>query len=186
MVTQLGWFYPRRRNGRPSTDRQGRRGTLHGTGITGRHHRTVPLVISALSGSITHVRSEEFSDIRTTVPSTVIRDWMLFVPPGEGQDQCHGEILGAGFRQSVRMVTDLLGFAVDGELRTNPRGRRGHGADRLADRSIEPGLVAGQRFAGRPPSAASRVTAAVKLVDGRGGPRPRWSFGPDGERFEVG
>ena len=53
--------------------------TLHGTGIhPGGITERFPLMISALSGSITHVRAEEFSDIRTYNAPGVISDIMLF------------------------------------------------------------------------------------------------------------
>ena len=67
VVTPLGWFYP------PADDWARFDAiatevgvTLHGTGIhPGGITERFPLVISALSGSVTHVRAEEFSDIRT-------------------------------------------------------------------------------------------------------------------------
>ena len=53
--------------------------TLHGTGINpGGITERFPLMISALVGSVTHVRAEEFSDIRTYGAPDVVRDWMLF------------------------------------------------------------------------------------------------------------
>ena len=67
VVTPLGWFYP------PAGEREGLDKvcraagvTLHGTGIhPGGITERFPLMLSALCGSITHVRAEEFSDIRT-------------------------------------------------------------------------------------------------------------------------
>ena len=68
VVTPLGWFYPFRSTNVASLEaacRKGRR-TLHGTGIhPGGITERFPLMVSALSRAITHVRAEEFSDIRT-------------------------------------------------------------------------------------------------------------------------
>ena len=80
VVTPLGWFYPDEAE-RSTFDALAKEAgvTLHGTGIhPGGITERFPLVISALSGSITHVRAEEFSDIRTYGAVDVIRDWMLF------------------------------------------------------------------------------------------------------------
>src|SRR4051812_2965452 len=77
VVTPLGWFYP------PPDERErfdsvcrSAGVTLHGTGIhPGGITERFPLVLSALAGAITHVRAEEFSDIRTYSAVDVIRDW---------------------------------------------------------------------------------------------------------------
>ena len=76
VVTPLGWFYP------PGEERarldaicRAAGVTLHGTGIhPGGITERFPLMVSALSGSITRVRAEEFSDIRTYGAPDVIRD----------------------------------------------------------------------------------------------------------------
>ena len=121
VVTPLGWFYP------PAEERQRLDAicrnsgvTLHGTGIhPGGITERFPLMVSALSGSITRVRAEEFSDIRTYGAPDVIRDWMLFgKTPEESRTSIMAEALGAGFRQSVWMVADELGFELDPQLRT--------------------------------------------------------------------
>ena len=53
--------------------------TLHGTGIhPGGITERFPLMVSALSNAITHVRAEEFTDIRTYGAPDVVRDMMLF------------------------------------------------------------------------------------------------------------
>ena len=121
VVTPLGWFYP------PSDERarldaicRAAGVTLHGTGIhPGGITERFPLMVSALSGSITRVRAEEFSDIRTYGAPDVIRDWMLFgKTPAEARQSIMADALGAGFGQSVHMVADVLGFPIDPELRT--------------------------------------------------------------------
>ena len=68
VVTPLNWFFPAGRD--ESAHRGGLRGRrharVHGTGIhPGGITERFPLMVSALSQSITHVRAEEFSDIRT-------------------------------------------------------------------------------------------------------------------------
>ena len=124
--------------------------TLHGTGIhPGGITERFPLMVSALSGSITHVRAEEFSDIRTYGAPDVIRDWMLFgKTPEEARTSIMADALGAGFRQSVWMVADELGFDLDPRAAHDPRDGRGDRADRLAHR-------ADRARARSPPSASA-------------------------------
>ena len=145
-------------------------------------------MVSALSGSITTVRAEEFSDIRTYGAPDVIRDWMLFgKTPEESRPSIMADALGAGFRQSVWMVADELGFDLDPELRTTHEMAVATAPDRLAHRSDRsPGMVAAQRFRweglvdGEPV-----ITAAVNWLMGEEHLEPPWRFGPDGEHFEV-
>jgi hypothetical protein len=170
VVTPLGWL------------------TLHGTGIhPGGITERFPLMISALSGSITHVRAEEFSDIRTYGAPDVIRDWMLFAKtPEEARTSIMGDALGAGFGQSVRMVAAELEFDIDPELRTTHEMAVATAPIDSPIGLIEPGLVAAQRFGwealvdGEPV-----VPAAVNWLMGEEHLEPAWEFGPAGERFEV-
>ena len=76
VVTPLGWIHPRGDELAELDELCRRSGSvLHGTGIhPGGITERFPLVLSALSGSITHVRAEEFSDIRTYGAPDVIRD----------------------------------------------------------------------------------------------------------------
>src|SRR5579863_6985880 len=189
VVTPLGWFYP------PDEERARMDGiakdagvTLHGTGI---HHGGIterfPLMVSALSGSITLVRAEEFSDIRTYGAPDVVRDWMLFgKTPEEARTSIMADALGAGFRQSVWMVADELGFDLDPELRTTHEMAVATAPIESPIGPIAPGLVAAQRFRweglvdGEPV-----VTAAVNWLMGEEHLDPPWRFGPDGEHFEV-
>ena len=189
VVTPLGWFYPEAAE-RATFDgiAKGAGVTLHGTGIhPGGITERFPLVISALSGSITHVRAEEFSDIRTYDAADVIRDWMLFgTTPEKARTSVMAEILGAGFRQSVRMVADELGFAIDEELRTTHEVAVATAPIDSPIGSIEPGLVAGQRFRWEATVGGEPVvTAAVNWLMGEEDLDPGWTFGPAGERFEV-
>lgn len=189
VVTPLGWFYP------PAAEHERldaicrRAGvTLHGTGIhPGGITERFPLMVSALCGSITHVRAEEFSDIRTYGAPDVIRDWMLFgKTPEESRTSIMAEMLGAGFRQSVHMVADELGFELDPDLRTTHEMAVATAPIESPIGPIMPGLVAAQRFrweglvGGEPV-----VTAAVNWLMGEEHLDPPWSFGPRGPHFEV-
>ncbi len=176
VVTPLGWFYP------PSEEREkfdaiarAAGVTLHGTGIhPGGITERFPLMISALSGSITHVRAEEFSDIRTYGAPDVVRDWMLFgKTPEEARGSIMTDALGAGFRQSIFMVADELGFDIDPQLRTTHEMAVATAPIDSPIGPIQPGTVAAQRFkweaAGRRRAGGHR---GGQLADGRGAPRP--------------
>jgi hypothetical protein len=189
VVTPLGWFFPADdERQRVDTICQEAGVTLHGTGIhPGGITERFPLVISALSGSITHVRAEEFSDIRTYGAPDVIRDWMLFgATPEVAKTSIMVAALGEGFGQSVRMVAAELGFDIDAELLTAHDVAVATEPIASPIGVIEPGLVAAQRFKweatvdGKPV-----VTAAVNWLMGEGALDPAWEFGPEGERFEV-
>jgi hypothetical protein len=189
VVTPLGWFFP------PAGERQrfdavGRAAgvTLHGTGIhPGGITERFPLVISALSGRVRHVRAEEFSDIRTYGAADVIRDWMLFgTTPEKARTSIMADALGAGFRQSVWMVAAELGFDLEPSLRTTHEVAVATAPIDSPIGPIAPGLVAAQRFRweglvdGEPV-----ITAAVNWLMGQEHLDPPWAFGPKGERFEV-
>jgi 2,4-diaminopentanoate dehydrogenase len=153
VVTPLGWFYPPPAEREQFDDIAKRAGvTLHGTGIhPGGITERFPLMISALSGSITHVRAEEFSDIRTYGAPDVVRDWMLFgQKPEEARKSIMADALGAGFRQSIFMVADELGFDIDPQLRTTHDMAVATAPIDSPIGVIAPGTVAAQRSGGRP------------------------------------
>ena len=107
VVTPLNWFYPGRRDvGDLDAACQRGAATLHGTGIhPGGVTERFPLMISALSRAITHVRAEEFSDIRTYGAPHVVGEIMLFgKTPAEAESSIMPAMLGGGFRQSIDMV----------------------------------------------------------------------------------
>lgn len=189
VVTPVGWVYPD-----PATTAELEAAcaaggvTLHGTGIhPGGITERFPLMVSALSGSITRVRAEEFSDIRTYDAPDVIRHVMLF---GADEQTAKGsvmtDVLGHGFGQSVRMVADVLGFTLDPELHTVHEVALATRPIESPIGPIEPGTVAAQRFEwhgtvdGQPV-----VTAAVNWLMGEEHLDPAWTFGPAGERFEI-
>ncbi len=189
LVTPLGWFYPPAPE-RDRLDAVCRRSgvTLHGTGIhPGGITERFPLMVSALSSSITKVRAEEFSDIRTYGAPDVISEWMLFgKTPEQSRRSIMAEALGAGFRQSVHMVADELGFDLDPVLRTTHEMAVATAPIDSPIGPIRPGTVAAQRFRweglvdGQPV-----VTAAVNWLMGEEHLDPPWRFGPDGEHFEI-
>ncbi|WP_051020718.1 hypothetical protein [Nocardia araoensis] len=107
VVTPLGWFHPRRAE-RQRYDELCRAAgvTLHGTGIhPGGITEKIPLVVSALSGAITAVRAEEFSDIRTYGAPEVVRDWMLFgATPEQAATSVMANVLAGGYGQCVNSI----------------------------------------------------------------------------------
>jgi hypothetical protein len=189
VVTPLGWFYPSPEDrGQIDSVAQEAGVTLHGTGIhPGGITERFPLMVSALSGSITHVRAEEFSDIRTYGAPDVVRDWMLFgATPEVARTSIMADALGAGFRQSVHMVVDELGFAIDPELRTTHEMAVATAPIDSPIGPIQPGQVAAQRFRWEATvDGVPVVTAAVNWLMGDEHLDPAWRFGPEGERFEV-
>ena len=93
--------------------------TLHGSGIhPGGITERFPLMVSSLSSAITHVRAEEFSDIRTYNAPLVVREVMGFgLTPEKAMSGPIAALLEAGFKASVRMVTDQLGFRAEPRCR---------------------------------------------------------------------
>jgi hypothetical protein len=77
VVTPVGWVYPDLNNCKSILDACAEGGsTLHGTGIhPGGITERFPLMVSALTAGVTHVRSEEFSDIRTYNAPDVVTSW---------------------------------------------------------------------------------------------------------------
>jgi hypothetical protein len=189
VVTPLGYFYPGKRDV-SDLEAACRKGgvTLHGTGIhPGGITERFPLMVSALSRNITHVRAEEFSDIRTYGAPFVVGEIMGFgKTPEEAAKSPMLDAMGGGFLESVDMVADALGFALDERKRT-------HHEVAVATRSIdspigpiEPGLVAAQRFTWEATVRGETVISVrTNWFMGQEGFDPGWSFGPEGERFEV-
>ena len=197
VVTPLGWIYPKRQDTQAIEAACAAGGsTLHGTGIhPGGITERFPLMVSGLSRAITHVRAEEFSDIRTYGAPEVVHEMMLFgKEPKVAKQSPMLKFLGGGFMQSIDMVADTLGFALDPEKRAIHEIAIATAPIDSPIGTIAPGLVAAQRFAwqglvrGEPV-----VTAAVNWFMGDkhleplqgGDPTLSWTFGPEGERFEV-
>lgn len=191
VVTPVGWVYPDRDNPAVAAiEAAALEGnvTLHGSGIhPGGITERFPLMVSALSSAITHVRAEEFSDLRTYNSPLVVREVMGFgLPPEQAMAGPMAALLEGGFKASVRMVTDQLGFAAEPRIRsTQEVAVAVRGTDELIV-PMEPGTVAARRFRweavvdGRPV-----VTAAVNWLMCEVELDPPWTLGEQGERFEV-
>jgi len=189
VVTPLDWFYPAAGDTEDLASACRRGGaTLHGTGIhPGGITERFPLMVSALSRAITHVRAEEFSDIRAYGAPFVVGEVMLFgKTPDEAARSPMLDVLGAGFRQSIDMLADALGFALDAEKRTQHRMAVATAPIDSPIGPIQPGRVAAQQFTwegtlrGRPV-----ITVRTNWFMGQTRLDPPWSFGPEGERLEV-
>jgi hypothetical protein len=190
VVTPLGWFFPFGSRKAGELEDACRKGgvTLHGTGIhPGGITERFPLVLSALSRAITHVRAEEWSDIRTYGAPAVISEVMGFGrTPEQARRSPMLHLLGAGFLQSVEMLAAALGFALDPEPRTLHEIAV---ATRPIDSpigAIEPGRVAAQRFTWQGTVRGEAViTVSVNWLMGEEHLDPAWVFGEAGERFEI-
>ncbi|KAA1189247.1 dihydrodipicolinate reductase [Pseudohalioglobus sediminis] len=189
VVTPLGWFYPGNRDvaDLEAACREGD-STLHGTGIhPGGITERFPLMVSALSAAVTHVRAEEFSDIRTYGAPEVISDIMLFgKTPEEAASSPMVGFLGDGFGQSMDMIADELGFAVDPDPLSLHEVAVATAPIDSPIGVIEPGRVAAQRFTWQRTVAGEPViTVRVNWFMGEEHLDAGWCFGPEGERFEV-
>jgi hypothetical protein len=189
VVTPLNWFYPGARDvGRLEQACQTAGVTLHGTGIhPGGVTERIPLVVSALSRAITHVRAEEFSDIRTYGAPYVVGEIMLFgKTPEEAAKSPMLRMLGGGFTQSIDMVADALGFDLDDD---KPMRHEVSVATRPIESpigAIAPGRVAAQRFTWEGTVRGEPViTVRTNWFMGEEHLDPAWHFGPEGERFEI-
>jgi len=189
VVTPLNWFFPEGRHEANIEAACLQGGTsVHGTGIhPGGITERFPLMVSALSQSITHVRAEEFSDIRTYNSPGVIRDIMLFgKTPEESGASMMPAILGDGFGQSIRMIGHSLGFALDPDLSVSHEVAVATAPIDSPIGAIMPGHIAAQKFRW---VATVRdepvITVATNWFMGEEDLEPAWGFGPEGERFEV-
>jgi hypothetical protein len=189
VVTPVGWVNPDpNTTGAIVAACEEGRSTLHGTGIhPGGITERFPLMVSALSAGVTHVRAEEFSDIRTYGAPDVIRHIMAFgATPEEAKGGMIVGLLGGGFKQSVRMVAAELRFDLDPELTTIHEVAVATAPIESPIGVIEPGLVAAQRFSWQATVRGEPVvTATVNWLMGEGALDPAWEIGPEGERFEV-
>jgi len=197
IVTPLGWIYPKRIDTeRVESACVTGKATLHGTGIhPGGITERFPLMVSGLSRAITHVRAEEFSDIRTYGAPEVVGEMMLFgKTPEEARTSPMLKLLGAGFYQSIDMIADELQFDLDDEKRATHEIAVATAPIESPIGAIQPGHVAAQRFCWQGTVRGEPViTAAVNWFMGDeniepvpgSSPELTWSFGDKGERFEV-
>lgn len=190
VVTPVGWVYPFRSHDVTAIDAACQTGgtTLHGTGINpGGITEQLPLILSSFCTDIRHVRAEEFSDIRTYDTEFVVRDVMLFGrTPAEAKTSAMISILGDGFCQSIDMVADALGVSLDDEKQTVHEMAVATEPLDTPVGVIEPGTVAAQRFTWIGLSDGDPfMTVRVNWLMGEQHLDPPWTFGPEGERFEI-
>lgn len=189
VVSPLGWFYPSAAEAAP-LEAAAREGgvTLHGAGIgPGAATELFPLLLSVMSTGITHVRAEEFSDLRTYGAPDVLRHVMGF--GGTPENALRGpmqKLLDGGFFQSVRLVVDRLGFAADPMIRTSQQVAVAAAPIDSPIGVIAPGEVAARRFCWDAVVTNTVVVrVAVNWLMGEENLDPPWSFGPAGERYEI-
>ncbi|OBG24255.1 dihydrodipicolinate reductase [Mycolicibacterium celeriflavum] len=189
VITPVGWVYPSDRQGAPLREAAvAGNATLHGTGIApGGISEKFPLLFSAFSTGVTFVRAEEFSDLRTYEAPDVVRHVMGF---GEVPDKALSgpmqKLLDGGFIQAVNMIVDKVGFRTDPKVRSTQEIAVATAPIESPIGVIEPGQVAGRKFhwealvAGEP---VVRVT--VNWLMGEQNLDPAWTFGPEGQRYEM-
>ncbi len=191
VVTPVGWVYPDPGNARHKAvaDAAVEGGvTLHGSGIhPGGITERFPLMVSGLSSAVTHVRAEEFSDIRTYNAPDVVRHIMGFGgTPEEATQGPMASLLEAGFKQSVRMIADHMGFRIEPNIRTIQDVAVATSDIDYAPFPITTGTVAARRFRWQAlVDGEPVITAAVNWLMGEENLEPAWNFGGIGERFEV-
>jgi hypothetical protein len=189
VVTPVGWFYPGENEAAPleAAARAGN-ATLHGAGIgPGAATELFPLLLSVMSTGVTFVRSEEYSDLRTYGAPDVLRHVMGFGgTPDSALSGPMQKLLDGGFIQSVRLCVDRVGFAADPQIRTSQEVAVATAPIDSPLGVIEPGQVAGRRFHWEAlvgDQVVVRIT--VNWLMGQQNLDPPWSFGPDGERYEI-
>ena len=143
-------------------------------------------MFAALSSAVTFVRGEEFTDVRSYNAPAVLHDIMGFGRlPEDVRASPILDRMGSGYRQSVRMCLDALGFA-EAEIRRPARPRRRDRSDRCPLGTIEPGQVAAERLHweafGR---RRRRRPGRRQLADGQENLDAGLDPGPSGQRFEV-
>lgn len=188
VVTPVGWFYPFNTPGVARLEAACRRGgvSLHGTGIhPGGITELLPLTVSRLSRHITHVRAEEFSDIRVYRAEMVVREIMLFgKPPEVARHSPMLDLLGVGFGQSIDMLADALGLRLDAQKTTTHAMAVATAPIDTPVGVLDTGTVAAQRFSWQGTVDGTPViTVRVNWLMGEAHLDPPWTIG--GERFEV-
>ncbi|MGO9069409.1 NAD(P)H-dependent amine dehydrogenase family protein [Mycobacterium sp.] len=191
VVTPVGWVYPDLSN--PAVKAIAHAAvqagvTLHGSGIhPGGITERFPLMVSSLSSAVTHVRAEEFSDIRTYNAPDVVRHIMGFGgTPDEAIQGPMASLLENGFKMSVRMIADHMGFRIAPNIRTIQDIAVATSDIDYGPFPISAGTVAARRFRWQAlVDGEPVITAAVNWLMGEANLEPAWDFGGRGERFEV-
>ena len=189
VVTPLNWFFAGGRDESTIEEACARgKSTIHGTGIhPGGITERFPLAVSALSQSVTHVRAEEFSDIRSYDAPAVVGDIMLFgKTPEKAEASMMPTILGDGFGQSIAMIGHELGFALDAGLAVDHEVAVATAPIDSPIGPIPPGRIAAQKFSWEATVRGVPVIAVrTNWFMGEEHLVPAWTFGAEGERFEV-
>jgi 2,4-diaminopentanoate dehydrogenase len=140
-----------------------------------------------MATGVTFVRAEESSDLRTYDALDVLRDVMGFGDtPEKALTGPQQKLLNGGFIQAVRMIVDKIGFRAEPTIRSSEEIAVATAAIDSPMGTIQPGQVAGRRFQwealvdGEP---VVRVT--VKGLMGEENLDPAWTFGPEGQRYEM-
>ncbi|OBI76233.1 dihydrodipicolinate reductase [Mycobacterium sp. E740] len=189
VITPVGWVYPSDRQAAPLREAAiAGNATLHGTGIApGGISEKFPLLFSAFSTAVSFVRAEEYSDLRTYDAPDVVRHVMGF---GEVPDKALSgpmqKLLDGGFIQAVKMIVDKVGFRADSRVRSTQEIAVATAPIESPIGVIEPGQVAGRKFhweAVVDDEPVVRVT--VNWLMGEENLDPAWTFGPEGQRYEM-
>ncbi|KUI06617.1 dihydrodipicolinate reductase [Mycolicibacterium acapulense] len=189
VVTPVGWVYPTARQGTPLQEAAlAGNATLHGTGIApGGISEKFPLLFSAFSTGVTFVRAEEYSDLRTYEAPDVVRHVMGFGEvPEKALSGPMQKLLDGGFIQAVKMIVDKVGFRADPKVRSAQEIAVATAPIESPIGVIEPGQVAGRKFhweALVDEEPVVRVT--VNWLMGEENLDPAWTFGPEGQRYEM-
>ncbi len=189
VVTPVGWFYPGEKEAAPlRAAAVAGNATLHGTGIApGGISEKFPLLFSAMTSGVSFVRVEEFSDLRTYDAPDVLRHVMGFGDaPEKALSGPMQKLLDGGFIQAVRMCVDKFGFDADPAVRTSQEIAVATAPIDSPIGVVAPGQVAGRRFhweALVDGQVVVRIT--VNWLMGQENLEPQWTFGPDGERYEI-
>ena len=190
VVTPVGWVYPFGSRDVSELESICRDAgvVLHGSGIhPGGITERFPLMLSSLCTDIRGVRAEEFSDIRSYATEFVVREVMMFgKTPDEMSRSSMGALLGDGFGQSIDMVAAEMGVTLDPEKSTTHEWAVATAPIDTPVGVLDPGTVAAQRFewAGTV-DGEPVIVAAVNWFMGEEHLDPAWTFGPEGQRFEV-
>ncbi|HVU71552.1 MAG TPA: dihydrodipicolinate reductase [Mycobacteriales bacterium] len=187
VVTPVGWFYKTDADAEVEKAALDGGVTLHGTGINpGGITEKFPLLVSSLVSAATHVRAEEFSDIRSYNAPDVVRWIMCFGrTPEDAMASPMQDLLTHGFTQSMRMILDTMRFP-EAQVETTHEIAVATAPIDSPIGVIEPGQVAGQRFIwDAVVEGESVVRVAVNWLMGEEDLEPAWSFGEAGQRFEV-
>ena len=136
---------------------------------------------------MTFVRAEEYSDLRTYEAPDVVRHVMGFGEvPEKALSGPMQKLLDGGFIQAVRMIVDKAGFNADPKVRSSQEIAVATAPIESPIGVIEPGQVAGRKFHWEAlvgDEVVVRVT--VNWLMGEEKLDPAWTFGPEGQRYEM-